>query len=311
VVELLMDKVGFARHAAATGLPVPHTEVLTSRAEAEAAADRMTYPCVLKPPVKSPTWLARTSAKAFSVRDPEHLLAVYDEIAGWSPVLLAQEWVAGPEEGLFSCNAYFDADGTPLALFVARKVRQWPPEIGTSASGEECRNDEVRATTVRLFGELGYRGLAYLEMKRDERTGRLVIIEPNVGRPTGRSAIAEAGGVDLLFTAYCDAAGLPLPETREQQYVGAKWLDLRRDLQAAVVARRRGALTMTEWLGWIRGAKAHAIWSRRDPAPFLVDVVQAAAAGTRMFAARTRRPDPPTAETEKLAESGAASTVTA
>ena len=74
-------------------------------------------------------------------------------------------------------------------------------------------------------------------------TGRLVIIEPNVGRPTGRSAIAEAGGVELVLTAYCDVAGLPLPGAREQRYVGAKWIDLRRDLQAALVARRQGTLS--------------------------------------------------------------------
>lgn len=300
VVELLMDKVRFARHAAVEGLPVPRTEVVASRAEAEYAAELLTYPCVLKPPVKTATWLARTSAKAFAVRDRDHLLRVYDEIAGWSPVLLAQEWVAGPEDGLFSCNGYFGSDGAPLALFVARKVRQWPPEIGTSASGEECRNDEIRDVTSRLFGGVGFQGLAYLEMKRDVRTGRLVIIEPNVGRPTGRSAIAEAGGVELLYTAYCDAAGLALPDARVQRYVGAKWLDVRRDLQAAVVARRKGTLSMTEWARWIRGAKAHAIWSRRDPAPFFVDVTQAAVSGARMLAARTGRQDPVADQAGKL-----------
>lgn len=312
VVDLLMDKVSFARHAAASGLPVPRTEVLTGRGDAESAAAAVTYPCVLKPAVKSPGWLAHTSAKAFTVRDADQLLSVYDTVAGWAPVLLAQEWVPGPEEGLFSCNGYFGAGGNPLALFVARKVRQWPPEIGTSASGEECRNDEVRAATLRLFGEVGFQGLAYLEMKRDERTGRLLIIEPNVGRPTGRSAIAEAGGVELLYTAYCDAAGLPLPEAREQRYRGAKWLDLRRDLQAAVVARRRGTLSAGQWLRWVRGPKAHAIWSRRDPAPFVVDVVQALGTGARMVTAkRAAARDDRTKRSEKLSDLGVAGSVEA
>jgi predicted ATP-grasp superfamily ATP-dependent carboligase len=123
-------------------------------------------------------------------------------------------------------------------------------------------------------------------MKRDARTGKLWVVEPNVGRPTGRSAIAEAGGVELVYTAYCDAAGLPLPAARDQRYVDAKWLDLRRDLQAALVARRRGTLTLREWLRWVRGPKAHAIWSRRDPAPFLVDVTGATRTGLRMLRAR-------------------------
>jgi len=290
VVELLMDKVSFARHAAEAGLPIPRTEVVRSRAELESAAARFSYPCVLKPPIKSTTWLAHTSAKGFAVQDARQLMSVYATVATWSPSLLVQEWVVGPEDGLFSCNGYFSEQGAPLATFVARKVRQWPPEIGTSASGEECRNDEVLATTLKLFGDVGFHGLGYLEMKRDVRTGQLMIIEPNVGRPTGRSAIAEAGGVELICTAYCDAAGLPLPVARTQHYLGAKWIDLRRDVQAAVVARRQRTLSLGEWLRWMRGPKAHAIWSPSDPLPFLVDLGHAAATGVHRL---TRRPGKP------------------
>jgi D-aspartate ligase len=289
VVELLLDKVRFARYAEDHGFAVPRTEMLTDRAEAERTAAAIGYPCVIKPPSKSAAWLAHTSRKGFAVADPEEFLAVYDRVASWVPFVLAQEWIPGTEDELYSCNAVFGSGGRPLATFVARKVRQWPPEIGTSASGEECRNDEVLETTVRLFGGLGYRGLAYLEMKRDSRTGRLLVVEPNVGRPTGRSAIAEQGGVELVHTAYCDAAGLPLPAAREQSYGDARWVDVRRDLQAVLVARRHGTVTWREWLSWIRGPKAHAIWSRQDPRPFVVDVLGAARTGFRSLGA-TRNP---------------------
>jgi predicted ATP-grasp superfamily ATP-dependent carboligase len=286
-----MDKAAFAAYGAATELPVPLTEVLTNRADAERIATDVRYPCLVKPAAKTATWLAHTNAKAFTVRSPHELLSVYDAMVVWSGCLLVQEWVEGPETELYSCNAYFGAGGRPLVTFVARKLRQWPPQVGTSASGEECRNDEVRDTTISLFGGLGFQGLAYLEMKRDRRTGRLVIIEPNVGRPTGRSAIAEAGGVELLYTAYCDAAGLPLPQAREQRYAGAAWLDLRRDLQAALVARRQGTLTVAEWLRWLRGPKAHAIWSPHDPKPFVADLGRATLGGARRVLGMSGRSD--------------------
>ena len=284
VVELLMDKVRFAQYAADHDLKVPRTEVLCDRSDAAAAAAAIGYPCVIKPPYKTPSWLAHTRAKGFRVTDAASFLEVHRRVEHWVPFLLAQEWIPGDEHELYSCNAVFGAGGRPLATFVARKVRQWPPDIGTSASGEECRNQEVLDTTIRLFGGLGYRGLAYLEMKRDARTGGLWIVEPNVGRPTGRSAIAEAGGVELVHTAYCDAAGLPLPTAREQRYGEARWLDLRRDLQAALVARRRGTLTLRAWLRWVRGPKAHAIWSRRDPRPFVSDLTGATRTGLRLIA---------------------------
>jgi D-aspartate ligase len=288
VVERLMDKVGFARYATEAGLPVPRTEVLRSRQDAQEAARRLGFPCLVKPSVKTGSWLARTRAKGFVAQDAPDLLAIYTRVADWSPALVAQEWVDGPEDALVSCNAYFGQDGRALATFVARKVRQWPPGVGTSASGEECRNDEVLDTTIRLFAGARYHGLAYLEMKRDARSGRMVIIEPNVGRPTGRSAISEAGGVELVHTAYCDALGLPLPAQREQHYGGAKWVDVRRDAQAVMVARRQGTGSVRQWLGWMRGPKAHAIWSRDDPAPFVADMVGATLTGARMLAARRR-----------------------
>jgi len=45
----------------------------------------------VKPPVKAEAWLAHTSAKGIPVHGPEELLDVYDRVADWAPVLLAQE----------------------------------------------------------------------------------------------------------------------------------------------------------------------------------------------------------------------------
>jgi predicted ATP-grasp superfamily ATP-dependent carboligase len=146
----------------------------------------------------------------------------------------------------------------------------------------------VLETTLSLFGGLSYRGLGYLEMKRDARTARQYIIEPNVGRPTGRSAIAEAGGVPLLYTMYCDAMGLPLPQERTQRYSGAKWVYLRHDLQSASVYWRRGELSLREWARSLRGRKAFAMLSRSDPAPFLADLWRAIGLAVKRVMSRLR-----------------------
>jgi predicted ATP-grasp superfamily ATP-dependent carboligase len=227
--------------------------------------------------------------KAFQARDGDELLELYDRVAPWADRLLAQEWIDGEADALYSVNAYFDRSARPLVTFVARKLRQWPPHTGTSSLGEECRNDDVLTESLRLFEGLGYHGLAYVEMKRDARTGRHVVIEPNIGRPTGRSAIAEAGGVELLYTAYCDMTGLPLPRARRQRYGAAKWIDDRRDLQSALYFLRRGELSPAEWWRSVRGPKTHAVLSRTDPLPFALDVLQAGRRGVGMLVSRLRR----------------------
>ena len=271
-VELLMDKDAFHAYAVERGLPVPKTIDLIDREDAVRAAEELDFPCVIKPRARTREWDEHTKLKIFKVDSRESFLGVFDQCRPWADRLIAQQWIDGGDDSLFSCNCYFDRDSRPLATFVARKLRQWPPEAGSSCLGEEIRNDTVLEATLSLFGDLAYQGLGYLEMKRDTRTGRHYIIEPNVGRPTGRSAIAEAGGVPLLYTMYCDAMGLPLPEDRAQKYSGAKWVYMRHDLQAAFVYWRRGQLSLREWIRSLRGRKAHAMFSMRDPAPFLFDL---------------------------------------
>ena len=289
-VQLLLDKASFLQHALDRGLAVPRTVLVRNRTDAHRAAQTLSFPCVLKPPVKTPLWQAGTAAKVIRVGTGGELLRVYDRVHDWADVLVAQEWVVGGEDSLYSCNAYFDRSSRPLVTFVARKLRQWPVDTGTSCLGEECRNDDVQAETVRLFSSVNFHGLAYLEMKRDERTGRHFIIEPNVGRPTGRSAIAEAGGVDLLYTAYCDATGQPLPPNLVQRFTGVKWIDDRRDLQASVQHLWRRELTVRQWWASVSGRKAHAVWSRSDPLPFVLDVAQTARKGLVRLLRRAGRP---------------------
>lgn len=271
VVEMLMDKISFVTFALEQGLAIPGTYFIHNRAEAETASRELNYPCILKPPMKTPKWEENTKEKVFKIDSAAEFLQLYDRCAGWADLLMAQEWVEGTDANLFSCNCYFNAEAEPLVTFIARKIRQWPPETGTSCLGEEVRNDEVLEESIRLFRSVGYHGLGYVELKRDERSGKHYIIEPNIGRPTGRSAIAEAGGVELVYTMYCDAIQKPLPENRTQRYEGVKWIHLRRDFQSALFYYRRGDLSLRGWLSSWRGKKGYAIFAWNDLAPFWYD----------------------------------------
>jgi predicted ATP-grasp superfamily ATP-dependent carboligase len=273
-VELLMDKVKFTRYGHERGLPLPPTRFVSTRVQAESAAAELRFPVVVKPALKTARWQSQGLAKVYRAATPERLLDLFTELSSWTDELIVQEWIEGADAELFSCNCYFDRDGVPAVTFVARKLRQWPPGAGTSSLGEEVRNDDVLDETLRLFKSVDYRGLGYVEIKRDPRTGRNYVIEPNVGRPTGRSSIAEAGGVELLYTMYRDAIGASLPTARFQRYAGAKWMYLRHDLQSAIVYVLRGDLTLSEWRRSWSGPKVDAVWSRHDPAPFFWDWAQ-------------------------------------
>jgi len=273
VVEMLMDKSRFYAYAQQNGLPIPPTRFLRSPDDVADACESLTFPVILKPTnSQTPSWRANSMFSAFKVADGDGLARLYDRYRPFSEALIVQEWIPGPDSNLYSCNCYLNQYGEPLATFVSRKVRQWPPHVGKSSFGVECRSDDVLLETLSLLRGVGYRGLGYVEFKLDERNGKKFIVEPNVGRPTGRSAIAEAGGVELLHTMYCDLLGLPLPDNRQQRYGSAKWMHERRDLQSAFYYWRAGELTLRDWArSWSGGPKALALFSIRDPGPFVSD----------------------------------------
>lgn len=272
VVELLMDKIRFYQFAQEKGFLVPKTFFLHSQIDVLEAAQELKFPCILKPSIRTPQWEKNTKTKAYTVKDAQDLLRIYEFTSNLAESLMVQEWIEGPDSNLFSCNCYFTSETLPAVTFIARKIRQWPPKTGTSSLGEECRNEAVLQESIRLFKHVLFRGLGYLEIKLNARNGKYYIIEPNIGRPTGRSAITEAGGVELLYTMYCDLLEQPLPENREQQYTGVKWVYLRRDLQSALSLWRQGELTLNQWRKSLQGRKYYALFSWTDPLPFLHDL---------------------------------------
>lgn len=269
VVEMLMDKPSFYKYAQKENLPLIRNFLLHSRSDAEKAIQNLTFPCILKPPVKTPAWEIQTKEKAFKSYDAKEFLKDYDRCSKWAEILMVQEWIPGPDENLYSCNCYFDRNSEPIVYFTAKKLRQWPPETGNTSLGQECDNNVVLKETIRLFKKLKFYGLAYLEMKRDDRNGKYYIIEPNIGRPTGRSALAEASGVELLYTMYRDTLGWRLPENINQKRIGVKWIHLRTDFLSALHYWANGKLTIRDWLRSLRGQKTYAILSWSDPIPFL------------------------------------------
>lgn len=296
VVRGLVDKSTFTGHAEQAGLTTPRTVTVDAGVNLREAVAELEFPLVVKPAVKNPGWESQMSAKAVRVDHAEGLAELERACTGWAPQLIVQEWIEGAESDLWSCNCYLDRSGAPLVAFVARKLRQWPPDLGTSSLGEEAPNPSVLHQTLRLFAETGHRGLGYVEFKHDARQGRDVVIEANVGRPTGRSAIAELAGTELLYTAYCDALSRPLPQSRRQPYVGTKWIYARRDVQAVLHRWRRDGQPLKDLLRAWKGVRHDAVFSWRDPAPFWSDVRRTALSRGRALGALLRgAPEDPAA----------------
>ena len=270
VVDTLLRKDTFATHAARHDIPIS-TILVTDADGASRVGDELGFPCVVKPPVKTPEWERRVG-KVATIRSEAEWRHRWPNLLALARPLVVQAWVAGGEDHLLSCNAYAFADGREPVTFVSRKLRQWPRGTGTTSLGEVVDEPEVADLTRRLLATVPYHGLLYVEAKRDP-DGRLVVIEPNIGRPTGRSALAEASGVELLLTLYHDVLGLP-PVPSQLRRTDVKWIHWRRDLQSAATAWRAAELSVPEWRRSVRGPKTRAVIDPHDLRPFLGELRQ-------------------------------------
>jgi hypothetical protein len=263
--------------------------VITDHADVETASAEIEYPCILKPSVKSAAWTAHTSTKALMLGSAHALKEAYERFALFADAFIVQEWIVGGDGDHYTCDCYVSAQGVPLVTFSARKIRQWPSGTGQGCLSVECRDDYVRDLTLRVLATAGHQGQGYLETKRDTRSGRHLIIEANVGRPTGRAAAAEKAGVELLMTMYSDLVGAPLPTARTQKYLGTKWIHIRRDVQASanLLVKREASIAQVV-KPWWRGPFSFAMFSKEDPVPFVADWGHATAQQARLRWAEAR-----------------------
>lgn len=121
------------------------------------------------------------------------------------PEWLLQEYVPGEGRGFF---ALFDR-GEAKALFMHRRLREYPVTGGASTAAESIDDPVLRELGLRLLNELRWHGVAMVEFKLDRRDGLYKLMEINP-KFWGSIDLAIAAGVDFPWLVARLAAGRPL-----------------------------------------------------------------------------------------------------
>ncbi len=262
VLQALLRKTDFAVLAADAGLPVPKTVRLRGLVDLERAL-ALRFPVVLKPAWHDPAYIRSGLARAYRAETPDEARRRIEDMQRVLPEVVAQEWVEGGDEAIHFCLQHLCAEGRPLATFVGRKLRSWPPRIGGTAACVPAPEARVLAErTARFFARLRVRGLAGMEYKLNAQ-GEYLAIEPTIGRSDYQEEVATLNGVNLPLAYYLDTLGRGC-EYRDGPARRIVWVDEeaeRRSALAQGLAPRRWARAD----GPVRGA----LWRLRDPMPWL------------------------------------------
>ena len=263
----MLDKLCTYRAAVAAGVPTPRFWAVASADDVAALRDELVYPLIVKP-LRSHTFEARFGRKFFV---PETFQETVDAVSvafeAGSEVLL-MELIPGADDQLSSYNTYLDDDGQPLFEFTKRIVRRHPLNMGPATYHVTDLIPELRDPALRLFRQVGLRGVANVEFKLDPRDDILRLIECNA-RFTASNELLVRAGFDFAPWVYRRILGDHRPMPASYPLGLHLWSPLQ-DFQAFLELRATGRLG---WLAWIRGLlhrQAFPVWDWRDPLPSVV-----------------------------------------
>ncbi|TAL40205.1 MAG: ATP-grasp domain-containing protein, partial [Methylovulum sp.] len=188
------DKSEVVKLANGIGIPAPETIFIDDIAELEDKTANITFPAVIKPRMSSGSYGIKY------VNNRNELLTEYKEVHSKYPFPLIQEYI--PQGGdAFGVSCLFERGVKLKAVFVHKRLREYPITGGPSTLRESVVNDKVRELGVKLLSAMKWYGVAMVELKVDPRDNKPKLMEINP-RFWGSLPLAIYSGVDFPYLLY-------------------------------------------------------------------------------------------------------------
>ncbi|MGH7797286.1 MAG: ATP-grasp domain-containing protein [Candidatus Binatia bacterium] len=211
------DKAQTMRVAAEQGIPCPRTYAVDGPDSLDALEKNLDYPVVIKPREGS------GSSGVTYVKRRGEFKASYLRIDRQYPKPLVQEFIP-PGGAACGVSALFDRNSEPLAVFVHKRLREYPVSGGPSTLRESVCDPELAALGVRMLKALKWYGVAMVEFKTDPRDQQPKLMEVNP-KFWGSLELAIHAGVDFPYLLYKLAAEGAVEPVRDYRVgVRCRWL---------------------------------------------------------------------------------------
>lgn len=272
IVDQMISKKKFSELVGNSDFPAPRTLFIDHNSNLEEVNRYMKFPCIIKPEYRSIGFLKTGVPKAFIAENSSELIDFYRSFSHGEPHAVIQEWVPGDDGDVYFCLQYYSRRSYLLGSFSGRKIRQWPPLSGGTASCEPVEIETIEALSTNFFQRFNFKGLCSMEFKKHRHTGEFYFIEPTVGRTDWQSDVANVNGIPLPYIAYCDLTDQQIPKNLKIQK-RIRWIRWSADYESAKYYINRGELTWIKWIFSLIGPIKWSIWSFTDPKPYLMKIL--------------------------------------
>ncbi len=235
--------------AGAHGFPCPRTAYVQSAAELQDFVAAARFPCLLKPR-QHREWEALPEGhplrgrKLISAETAEALLGYYAQVEPHRPEVMVQEIIAGGDDAKYCYLSVYASDGSRIGACVVREFRAYPIQFGSASVVEPVEDREIETLCDQFLRAIHYVGICEIEVKRDQRDGKVRLIEVNP-RVSGTGDCAIYTGVEVGWLHYLDLIGCSPPPVTPTRF-NFRHITLRRDLPSIPRYFEQGTITWRE-----------------------------------------------------------------
>jgi predicted ATP-grasp superfamily ATP-dependent carboligase len=271
----LMNKTFMSSIAAAAGFQIPKTVTAENLADVRHSAE------TLSSQTNAP-WIAKSISSVEGQKNCFHVIHYTDELVDkFSETVstagraMLQEYIETEETGgggeLLEVFAYRPPRSCGhFTAVIAKKLRIFPPAVGSSAWIETVSDDRLRSLCNHLLDQIGYEGIADIEVIRKDHKYWFIEMNCRAGTPIDLTAVA---GINIPYIAVSkaiqDSTSNPIPRVRYMREP-SEW-------QAA----HHKTISLGQFLWEILTANTHLYLSWRDPLPAVIWLIR------KLFSRRT------------------------
>lgn len=276
ITRHVLDKNLTRQAAERVGISTPRFYGVMNAEQAQAAEVR--FPVAVKP-VFSHQFTQRFRKKLIVAADRRELVECLRITDQYKIAMMVMELIPGPDRHSHNQRVYINPRGDPLGATGIRCFRKTPPFFGIMRVCESWHGKELMEPTMELLRHIGWRGIATVEYKWDPRDNAFQLIEIN-GRCYLTIGHALRSGINYAGMIWREAAtGDPGPA--EPNGWNGIWMHLYDEVYWGWKGRKIEGFTARQYVEPYRQPISHAVWSRTDPRPFMVQWSRAARAAVR------------------------------
>ena len=267
----LADKSRLQTLCKQLGVPSPQAISPRTISEVYEFIDAAAFPVVVKP---SKPWL-NPKIKASIVLSPQKLLDLYRRSEEHvRSNLLIQEYIRDGEDWLF--NGYCNSKSECLAAFTGRKLRSFPPHLGSVTLGRSVTNPALLRQAETLIKAIPYAGIMDADYRFDKRDGQYKLLDFNPRVGAQFRLFEDSERIDVARALYRDLTGRSVrrsPQIDERVFVVEP-----HDCLTSIHHLLHRELLVRDWRQSFKGVREFAWFRWNDPVPFIMIWIRLAVA---------------------------------